>query len=118
MLLGEPEARMPKVRTNEMRGKFGWIRGAVKVIGPLGALLILSACVGSPAAPAIPIFGSYFPAWIIAAVVGIVATVVIRLLLVAAGIDEHLPVPLLVYLSLTLLCGIGTWFILFGGVPN
>jgi|GEM_PF-636407 len=113
MLLGEP-----KVRMNEMHGKFGWIAGALKRLGPLGALLILSACVNSPAAPAIPIFGSYFPAWIIAAVIGIIATIVIRLLLVAAGIDEHLPVPLLVYLSLALLCGIGAWFALFGGVPR
>ncbi|MFD9897267.1 YtcA family lipoprotein [Mesorhizobium sp. NPDC059025] len=97
-------------------GKLGWIPEALKRGIQLGGFLVLSAC--SPAAPAIPIFGSYFPAWIIAAVIGIITTIVIRLILVAAGIDEHLPAPLLVYICLAMLCGIGTWFVLFGGVPG
>ncbi|MFE0014701.1 YtcA family lipoprotein [Mesorhizobium sp. NPDC059054] len=101
---------------HDRSGKLGRIPRALKRGIQLGGFLVLSAC--SPAAPAIPIFGSYFPAWIIAAVIGIVATILIRLILVAAGIDEHLPAPLLVYISLTLLCGIGAWFVLFGGVPG
>lgn len=100
---------------HDRRWKLGWIPEALKRGIQLGGFLVLSAC--SPAAPAIPIFGSYFPAWIIAAAIGIVATIILRLVLVAVGIDEYLPAPLLVYVALVLLCGIGAWFILFGGVP-
>lgn len=95
--------------------QLGWFPEALKRGTQLGGCLVLSAC--TPAAPAIPIFGSYFPAWIIAAVIGIVATVILRLILVASGVDEHLPAPLLVYVCLALLCGIGAWFFLFGGMP-
>jgi len=50
--------------------------------------------------PQIDVFGSYFPAWMVCIVVGIVLTVVVRQVLVALEIDAHLRPAGLVYLSL------------------
>src|SRR5262249_48143921 len=50
--------------------------------------------------PQIDVFGSYFPAWMVCIVAGIVLTVVVRQVLVALEIDPHLRPAGLVYLSL------------------
>ena len=50
--------------------------------------------------PQIDVFGSYFPAWMVCIVVGIVLTVVVRRVLVALDIDAQLRPAGLVYLSL------------------
>jgi len=50
--------------------------------------------------PQIDVFGSYFPAWMVCIVVGIVLTVIVRQVLVALEIDAHLRPAGLVYLSL------------------
>lgn len=101
--------------TGQRHGR--WLK-ALKRGVQLGGLLALSACVASPAAPAIPIFGSYFPAWLICTALGIVTTIAARLVLVWTGIDEHLPLPLLVYVCLVLAASIGYWFVAFGEVPH
>jgi YtcA family len=50
--------------------------------------------------PQIDVFGSYFPAWMVCIVVGIVLTVVVRQVLIALEIDAYLRPARLVYLSL------------------
>ncbi len=56
---------------------------------------------GCSDAPSQAILGSYFPSWMICALIGIAAAVLFRLVLVAAGLDKALPAPLVVYLALT-----------------
>jgi hypothetical protein len=85
---------------------------------PAAAVLIAGAatgCTRAPAAPTSTVFGSFFPAWIVCALAGLVATLVTRVIFVRTGLDEHLPVRLLVYVGLTLLWAIGLWFAFFGG---
>ncbi|MGL5384452.1 MAG: YtcA family lipoprotein [Serratia sp. (in: enterobacteria)] len=53
-------------------------------------------------APAFSLFGSYFPAWLACAGIGIVAAIAARVLLILAGIDEVLPWRLFVYTCLAL----------------
>jgi Na+/glutamate symporter len=50
--------------------------------------------------PQIDVFGSYFPAWMVCIIVGIVLTVLVRQVLVALKIDAQLRPAGLVYLSL------------------
>lgn len=73
------------------------------------AALALQGCspVGGP--PSIAVFGSFFPAWIACAIGGLVAMMLIRFLLIAAKLDEHLPAPPLVYLCVAVSAGIGLW---------
>lgn len=83
----------------------------------LGALLLtvgLQGCSSQANPPSIPIFGSFFPAWIICAVGGVVLAMIVRAILIRTGIDEHLPLPPLVYLCLAISAGIGLWFIWSG----
>lgn len=60
---------------------------------------MLAGC--SPrSAPYVTVFDSYFPAWILCAVIGMVGASLARVLLVRWGIDEVLPWRVLVYLCL------------------
>jgi len=65
----------------------------------LAALAPLTLGVGG-CAPSLPLFGAYFPSWLLCAVIGISAALAIRVVLVRVGIDDALPLRLLVYVSL------------------
>lgn len=94
------------------------LRLPIKIALSSTAILTAAGCTRDPLAPSIVVFGSYFPAWLLCAGLGGATTVVARLVLVHAGIDEHLSAPLLVYLSLALTTSIVYWFLAFGGVPH
>ncbi|MHA6691712.1 YtcA family lipoprotein [Devosia sp. A449] len=79
------------------------------------AALALVGCTGTARAPSVPVFGSFFPAWIICAVGGVVLALVVRALLIRLRLDEHLPAPPLVYLCLAISGGIVAW-LLWSGV--
>jgi len=66
---------------------------------------------GCSSAPSQNILGSYFPSWMICALAGLGATVVVRQFLVATGIDKTLPAPLVVYLALTVAFTFATWLV-------
>lgn len=53
-------------------------------------------------APSLPLMGSYFPAWLVCGLLGVVASVVARIVFIRLGIDELLPLRLLVYVCLAL----------------
>ena len=55
---------------------------------------------GCSNAPSRNILGSYFPTWMVCALIALVVTLVVRGLFVRAGIDAVLPVPLIAYLAL------------------
>jgi YtcA family len=78
---------------------------------PLSAALCAATLAGCSAAPSHSILGSYFPSWMICALVGLFATVIIRQILVSVGIDRTLPAPLLVYLALAVAGAFATWLI-------
>ena len=63
--------------------------------------------------PQISVAGSFFPSWMLCAVVGIVVAVVARRLFVRAGVDPYVGPRLLVYPSLALLVTLGLWVALF-----
>ena len=72
----------------------------------LVALFELTACSSSPSRN---ILGSYFPSWMICALLGVCATFAVRWLLVKLGIDQELPVPLVVYLAFTIAFTFAIW---------
>ena len=57
---------------------------------------------------------SDFPSWMLCVLAGIGAAIVVRQGLVAVGIDKVLPVPLLVYLALTVFFAFATWLVWLG----
>jgi len=75
---------------------------------------ILLACAGCGFAPSVNVLGSFFPAWLICIVVGLVLTILTRQVLVAAGIAPDLRPAALVYPCLGALWIFATWLVLFG----
>ena len=64
--------------------------------------------------PTMNLFGSYFPAWMLCAAVGIVAAVIIRQILAVAGISEYVIAPLLTYAGLAVSATLLAWLLWFG----
>ena len=60
------------------------------------------------------LLGSYFPAWMLCAAVGIVAAVIVRQILAVAGINDYVVAPLLTYVALTVSATLLTWLLWFG----
>ena len=70
--------------------------------------------VGCSAAPSITFVGSFFPAWILCAIVGVILAALAHVLLVRSGIDPFLAPRGLAYASLALSFALGTWLLFFG----
>jgi hypothetical protein len=65
-------------------------------------------------APTMDLLGSYFPAWMLCAVLGIVVAVIIRQILAVAGINEYVVAPLLTYAGLAVSATLLAWLLWFG----
>jgi YtcA family len=88
----------------------------MRIGGLAVGLLALHASAPRAAAahsPAIDVLGSYFPAWLLCIVVGVVLTMVARLLFIAWKLDAHLlPMPI-VYPCLTAVFAMTVWLLFF-----
>jgi hypothetical protein len=61
-------------------------------------LLLLTLLLGGCAhSPTVDVLGSYFPAWMLCIIVGLVSTLIVRLLLIGFGIYSHLRLKPLVF---------------------
>ncbi len=65
-------------------------------------------------APTIDLLGSYFPAWMLCAAIGIVASVIIRQILAVAGISDYVVAPLLTYAAFAVSATLIAWLLWFG----
>jgi hypothetical protein len=81
-------------------------------LSPLAAI-VLAGCT-TARAPSIPLFGAYFPAWLACTAIGILGSVAIRVVFVLVGIDDRLPVRLLVYVCLAAAIAFATSLTFFG----
>lgn len=65
------------------------------------ALSTMCLCLaGCNHAPSQDIFGSFFPAWMLCALGGVLLTVVFRILIIKTGIDRFIPAKLIIYSGL------------------
>jgi YtcA-like protein len=65
--------------------------------------------------PQINIIGSFFPSWMLCALIGIVAALLGRRLFVRMGLDPYVGPPALVYSSLGILVTLVLWVAFFRG---
>lgn len=75
------------------------------------ASVLMTACSESPSRN---ILGSYFPTWMLCALLGIAGVILVRMALMKTGIDAELPVPVLVYLSLWVAVTLAIWLVWLG----
>ena len=87
------------------------VRAAATQVGYLAPLPVT----GCALSPSVNILGSFFPAWLISIVTGLVLALVAWRVLVATGIAPHLTPPALVYPCLAALFIFASWLVLFGG---
>jgi hypothetical protein len=74
----------------------------------------ISWIVSKPHSPTLDLLGSYFPAWMLCAMAGVVAAVVIRQVLMIVGVGEYVIAPLLTYVALALSATWLIWLLMFG----
>ena len=63
--------------------------------------------------PTIDVLGSYFPAWMVCIVVGLILTVIVRQLLIGLKLNAHLRAAGLVYFCMTILWTMAVWLVFF-----
>ena len=71
----------------------------------------LTACT---AAPAQNIAGSFFPSWLLCAVVGALGAVAVRAIIGATGMGTYVPLPLLTYPAIAGSITLALWLVFFG----
>jgi len=61
--------------------------------------------------PTLDVLGSYFPAWMVCIVLGLVLTVIARQILIGLKLNAHLRLAALVYLCMTILFTMAVWLV-------
>jgi hypothetical protein len=82
--------------------------------GACPGVAVLSLVGGAPLSPSVPLFGAYFPSWLICAAVGVLGAVLLRVIFVKIGLDELLPLRLLVYTCIAAIMGLVLALTLYG----
>ncbi|MFT7721223.1 MAG: YtcA family lipoprotein [Roseateles sp.] len=78
--------------------------GAPGKVGLAAATACLPGCM-SAGAPAIPLFGAYFPSWLACAGAGVLGAILMRVVFIRVGIDDALSLRLPVYVCLAAAIG-------------
>ena len=86
-----------------------WLRAAAAGIC-VTAVLLNAGC---SRAPSFNILGSFFPAWLLCGVVGIILAVVTRFIFVRTDFEKELSPLILVYPCLALFYTFTTWLLFF-----
>ena len=76
----------------------------------LPAILLLGGCAYSPT---VDVLGSYFPAWMECIILGLVSTLIVRLLLIGFGIYAHLRLKPLVISCMAICFTLAAWLVFF-----
>jgi hypothetical protein len=96
------------VRTRE---RSGWLRSATpRTFAALAATALMAGC---SRAPTFNILGSFFPAWLICIVAGIVLAVVTNRVLIWLKLDQEIAWSIVVYPSIALFFACVLWLIFF-----
>lgn len=95
-------------------GRWLWAGRCRGVPRPLRRVAIALTVSGCSYSPTMDLFGSYFPAWMLCAAIGIVAAVIIRQILAVAGINAYVVAPLLTYAGLAVSATLLAWLLWFG----
>ena len=81
----------------------------LQVPARLSVLLLAGLSSSCAGAPSTTVAGAFFPAWLVCALIGALAAVLARVIFVATGLAQTLPLQLLVCVSAGTLCGAMAW---------
>jgi hypothetical protein len=77
------------------------------------ATMSLTGCSGA-GAPSFDLFGAFFPAWMICALIGIVGAIAARAAFVGSGLSNVIPFQLFVCTAIGVIAAVLTWLLWFG----
>lgn len=81
---------------------------------PLIGLVLTGGCrVTADHSPTIDVIGSYFPAWMVCILSGLVLTLVVRQMLITLKLDVHVRPLAVVYVCLMIIFTLATWLLFF-----
>ena len=103
---------MNLIKPDKVRAAVGhWFTGGVPWRTAAGmSLLLLTGCRG---APSINVLGSFFPGWMFCTAIGVVGSLLLRLVFIKINIDAHLPMRTPVYICLWVLITLLSWLLFF-----
>jgi hypothetical protein len=104
---------MPRFRDMQMEPLRSPNLGRLRLVRIAAGASLILAPTGCSRAPSFNILGSFFPAWILCGVVGIVLTVVVRILFVRANFEKELSPLVLVYPCLAAFFTFSIWLLVF-----
>ncbi len=96
--------KMRRTSTNSL-----WRRSTTTTV----CLAVLLLATGCSRAPSFNILGSFFPAWLLCGIVGIVLAVVTRFIFLRTNFEKELSPLILVYPCLALFYTFTTWLLFF-----
>ena len=64
-------------------------------------------------APSFELFGAFFPAWMLCALIGIIGAAVTRVVLTASGLSQVIPFQLAVCTAAGVIVALLSWMVLF-----
>jgi len=76
-------------------------------------LLLIPLLGGCAHSPTVDVLGSYFPAWMLCIIVGLVSTLIVRLLLIGFGIYPYLRLKPLVFSCMAISFTFVAWLVFF-----
>ncbi len=82
------------------------------MLGPI-ALGASTAHAATAHSPSIDVLGSYFPAWLLCTVVGVIFTIIARLLFIAWKLEAHVRPKPIVYPCLIAVFAMTVWLLFF-----
>lgn len=89
-------------------------RGASGRSAPMPPVLVLLVCLAAAGCdPVINFYGSFFPAWAVCLVAGVIVAVLGRYALAALRLEDHLGPLVVVYPSLAFLVSCAVWLVFF-----
>jgi hypothetical protein len=90
------------------------LRNGARRAANCGAIfLALQLAAGCSRAPTFNLLGSFFPSWILCGLIGIVLTVIARLIFVRMNLEQQLTPLVVVYPCLTAFFTFTTWLLFF-----
>jgi YtcA family len=99
--------------------KLGKIRTAArpcfsgKMLGRAAVGMNLIYLTGCRGAPSINLLGSFFPGWMLCMILGVIGALLLRRVFIKINIDAHLPLPVFVYLCLSIFITLLSWLLFF-----
>lgn len=104
---------MRKVRKMQLKPKVlvdERVWSAVRLVAGTGLLIVATGC---SRAPSFNVLGSFFPAWILCGIIGIVLTVIVRVFFVRVNFERELSPLIVVYPCLAAFFTFTTWLLFF-----